>query len=141
MIDVKYVAGPSALTPIKATVGSAGYNVYSTEKKIIPAFGRDVVSLGLNFEIQPEYYGKIFSHSSLIKNHFVTVGVGVIDSDFRGTVQVLLVNHSRNDFTVHIGQRIAQIVSHKCEDVNFIKSETLSRTIRDVSAFGSTGKF
>ena len=96
MIDVKNVAGPSALNPIKATVGSAGYDGYSTEKKIIPASGRDVVPLGLNFEIQPGYYGKIFPRSSLIEKHFVTVDAGVIGSDFRGTGQVLLVNYSRN---------------------------------------------
>ena len=95
----------------------------------------------MNFEIQPGYYGKIFPRSSLIKNHFVTVDAGVIDSDFRGTVQVLLVNHSRNDFTIHIGQRIAQIVFHTCEDVNFVKSEILSRIVRHVGAFGSTGEF
>ena len=95
----------------------------------------------MNFEIESGYYGKIFLHSSLIKDHFVSVDAGVIDSDFRGCVQVLMVNHSRNDFVVHVAQRIAQIVFHKCEDVNFIKSNTLSKTVRDVGAFGSTGKF
>ena len=87
MINVSYVASPSAITPIKTTTGSAGYDIYSIEKKVIPAFERDVVSLRLNFEIPSGYYGKIFPRSSLIKDHFVSVDAGVIDSDFRGCVK------------------------------------------------------
>ena len=130
MINVNYVASPSAVTPIKATTGSAGYDVYSIEKKVIPAFWRGAASLGLNFEIPSGYYSKIFRRSCLIKDHLVSVDAQVIDPDFRGCVQVLMINHSRNDFVVHVGQRIAQIVFHKCEGVNFIKSNTLSKTVR-----------
>ena len=95
----------------------------------------------MNFEIPSGYYGKIFPRSSPVKEHFVTVDAGVIDSDFRGCINVLMINHSRNDFIVHIGQRIAQIVFHKCEDVKFIKTKTLSETERGIGSFGSTGKF
>ena len=52
-----------------------------------------------------------------------------------------MINHLRNDFLVHIGQRIAQIVFHKCKDVKFIKTKTLSETVRGVGGFRSTGKF
>ena len=52
-----------------------------------------------------------------------------------------MINHSRNDFIVYIGQRIAQIVFHKCEDVKFIKIKSLSETERGIGGFGSTGKF
>ena len=93
MINVNYVASHSAITPMKATTGSAGYDVYSIEKNVIPAFGRDVVSLGLNFEIPSGYYGQIFPRSSLIKEYFVTVDSGVIDSGFCGSVEVLMINH------------------------------------------------
>ena len=95
----------------------------------------------MNFEIPSGYYGKIFPPSSLIKEYFVTVDAAVIDLDFCGSVYVLMINHLRNDFLVHIGQRIAQIVFHKCKDVKFIKTKTLSETVRGVGGFRSTGKF
>ena len=95
----------------------------------------------MNFGTPSGCYGKISLRSSLIKEHFVTVDAGVIDSDFRGCINVLIINHLRNDFIVHIGQRIAQIVFHKCEDVKFIKTKTLSETERGIGSFGSTGKF
>ena len=90
-------------------------------------------------EIPHGYFGKIYPRSSLLKNNFVSCDAGVIDSDFCGTILVLMTNNSNISLVVNEGQGIAQIVFHKKEEVIFRKVKCLDLTERRAGGFGSTG--
>ena len=87
------------------------------------------------------YYGRVLPRSSLALNHFVDFGGGVIDSDFRGDLLVIIFNHSKHPFEVNIGNKVAQIVFRKCETSIFIEEKTdLSKTLRGIGGFRLSGK-
>ena len=90
-------------------------------------------------EIPFGYFGKVYSRSSLLKNYFVSCDTGVIDSDFRGTVLILMANNSKDPIPIKAGQRTAQIVFHKKEEVLSKKVACLNSTERGTGGFGSTG--
>lgn len=92
-------------------------------------------------EIPPTHYGRIAPRSSLAHKHCIDVMAGVIDSDFRGNVGVILINHSKeNDYVVEEGDKIAQIIFERIDTPNFIEKEELGETKRGEGGFGSTGK-
>ena len=71
----------------------------------------DLYSLDLRWAIPTGSFGKLFPHSSILKDHLVTVDAGVIDADFRGVVQALFVNHhSKKTYPLRTGDRIAQVI-------------------------------
>ena len=110
-IEIKYFEeSVFAKEPVKATEGSAGYDLFTAEAKTIVPNSSQIVCLDLRWAIPKGFFGKVFPRSSLIKNHNVRVDAGLIDSDYRGLVYVLLCNHSKKDFTVRTGDRIAQAV-------------------------------
>ena len=87
------------------------------------------------------FYGKIFPPSGLLKNHFIACDGGVIDADYRGEVDVLMINHSGSYYTVRFGDRVAQIVLMKKYDFEFERVSELSLlggTTRGENGFGST---
>ena len=89
------------------------------------------------------FYAKTFPCSALLKQHLVTCDAGVVDADYRGSVEVWLINHHPHDvFTVRTGDRIAQIAFMKIFDVIFQKVSDpalLGRTKPGSGGFGSTG--
>ena len=88
------------------------------------------------------YYGQIFPCSGLLRDHFITCDSGVVDADYRGTVVVLLINHSSEYYTIQVGDRIGQMVFMKIFDANFeevAEPDLLGKT-NDMGGFGSTGK-
>ena len=131
-----------AKEPCWATEGSAGYDLYVAETKTFLPNSADSVSIELRWAIPSKFFGKIFPRSSILKDHLVTVDAGVIDSDFRGIVEALLVNYSKKTYTVCNGGRIAQVVFIENYDVNFqkvTKKSLLGITKRGSHGFGSTG--
>ena len=94
-------------------------------------------------EIPKGFYGKIFPRSGLLKQHLITCDAGVIDADFRGSVEVLIINHHPRDvYTVRTGDRIAHVVfMKKCDAIfeNVSDPALLGRTKRGSGGFGSTG--
>ena len=84
------------------------------------------------------YFGKIYPHSGLLVNYSVSCDGGVIDSGYRGTAKAIMTNHSEVPYEISIGQRIAQLIFHKVEQVSFIKADTLTETQRQCGDFGST---
>ena len=108
-ITVKYFEETDfAKEPCQATEGSAGYDLYAAEPKSFLPSSADTISLDLRWAIPTGFFGKLFPRSSLLKNHLVTVDAGVIDTNFRGIVQALLVNHHcKKTYTVRTGGRIA----------------------------------
>ena len=101
------------------------------------------ISLAFRFAIPKGFYGNIFPRSGLFKDHLITCDAGVLDSDFRGIVQVLMMNHHpEKTFTVRTGDRIAQCVFMKKYNVEFEKFSgmaLLGNTKRGADGFGSTG--
>ena len=77
--------------------------------------------------------------SGLAVKNFIDVGAGVIDSDYRGEIKVLLFNHSETDFQVNVNDRIAQIIIEKIAETKLVKIQTLTETERGEGGFGSTG--
>ena len=72
--------------------------------------------------------------------HFIDVGAGVVDSDFRSSVLVVLFNHHREPFHVGVGDRIAQLIVEKISTPKLVEVNELDETERGAGSFGSTGK-
>ena len=141
-IEVKYPVGNNskhAKEPKKATSGSAGYNFFAADEKMLLPRCVTPITIELKMEIPCGYFGKLYPRSSLFKNYFVSCDTGVIDSDFRGTVLILMTSNSKDPILIKAGQRIAQIVFHKKEEVMFKNVGCLSSSERGAGGFGSTG--
>ena len=92
-------------------------------------------------EIPVRYEGQVRPRSGLAIKSGITVlnSPGTIDADYRGEVKVILINLSDVDFVIKSGDRIAQLVVAKCEQMEVIEIETLSETERGAGGFGHTG--
>jgi dUTP pyrophosphatase len=132
-----------AKTPLRATSGSAGADLCAClEADVIIASGeRKLIPTGIAVEIPVGYGGFVFARSSLGKRGIALANsVGVIDSDYRGEMGMLLINHSGEGFIVKNGDRIAQLVIIPVCAADFIEDESLTETERGTGGFGSTGK-
>ena len=123
--------------------GAAGMDIRAfIEAEItIPPMGRAKIPTGLFVEIPQGYEAQIRPRSGLAARQGVTVlnAPGTIDSDYRGEVEVLLVNLGDEPFTVKNGDRIAQMVISPVSRANFSEVKSLSETDRGNGGFGSTG--
>ena len=89
-ITVKhYAESEYAKEPYQASEDAAGHELFAAETKTLLPKSTDTISLDLRWAIQSGFYGKVFPRSGILKEHFVTIDAGVIDSDFRGIIQVL----------------------------------------------------
>ena len=117
--------------------------MFAAETKTLLPKSTDTISLDLRWAIQSGFYGNVFPRSGILKEHFVTIDAGVINSDFREIIQVLLANHHHEKtFTVRAEDRIAQVVFMEKFNVNFHKVSDpalLGKTKRGYDGFGSTG--
>ena len=109
-IIVKYFEeSEPARQPKCATAGSAGYDLFTAQAMTLLPSTCASVSLDCIWEIPKGFYGKIYLRSSLVKK-MITVDAGLINSDYRGIVEMLIVNHSEATFAVRVGDRVAQVV-------------------------------
>ena len=131
---------PDARLPTLATVGSAGYDLYSPVETVVPAQSQILIPTGLAMAIPTGHYGKVASRSSLSLKFGIEVGAGVIDESYRGNVGVLLRNLSNTDYPVLKGDRIAQLILHKISTPSVEEVDELDSTERGTGGFGSTGK-
>jgi len=130
--------------PAYATSHSAGADLYAAvefDLTIKPGESA-MVPTGLHFEIPEGFEVQVRPRSGLAAKNQVTVlnSPGTIDSDYRGEVKVILINHGKAPFIVKRGDRIAQMVVGKVEQASFEKADSLSETSRGHGGFGSTGK-
>ena len=134
--------GPKVL-PEYATKGSAGLDVMAAihEPISIGPGERILVPSGFKLEIPVEYEVQIRPRSGLAIKHGITVlnSPGTIDSDYRGEIGIILINHSKNKFIVNPKDRIAQMVICKVTKMNLVKVSLLNNTERGSGGFGSTG--
>ena len=128
-----------AKLPRRATATSAGLDLYSAEDVEVMPQSRLVVSTGLKVAIPAGHYGRVAPRSSLALKE-VDVMAGVVDSDYRGIVGVVLFNNATEPFVVARGDRIAQLIVEKISILEPIQIVSLGDTARGQGGFGSTGK-
>jgi dUTP pyrophosphatase len=135
---------PDVSLPVQAHDDDAGYDLCAREDAhIVAGGGRVLVPTGLAVAIPPGYAGLVLPRSGLAMKHGVTVSnaPGLIDPQYRGELKVLLVNTDPSeDYDVHRGDRIAQLVIQKVEYVEWLEVDQLDETKRDAFGFGSTGR-
>lgn len=107
----------------------------------IPPGGHVAVPTGLCIALEPDMEAQVRPRSGLAARHGVTVlnSPGTIDCDYRGEIQVLLINHGREVFAVERGTRIAQLVVAPVVRARLVETQTLTSTARGSGGFGSTG--
>lgn len=131
--------------PARETDGAAGMDLLAAVEEDSPLGlspgERRLIPTGLILELPPGYEGQVRPRSGLAFRHGITVlnAPGTVDADYRGEVQVLLINLGRETFTITRGMRIAQLVVAKVELAALYETDVVSATIRGAGGFGSTG--
>lgn len=135
---------PGAQPPTYMTVGSAGADLYAclAEPITIPSGKYAAVPTGVSIQLPDGYEGQIRPRSGLARKNGITIlnAPGTIDSDYRGEIVVLLINHGQEDYTIEHGDRIAQLVIGSVLHAEFCIADSLSTTERNIEGFGHTGK-
>lgn len=129
--------------PGYATNAAAGMDLRANlnEPIILKSLERALVATGLFIELPVGAEAQIRPRSGLAFKHGLTVlnSPGTIDADYRGEIKVILVNLSKEDFTINDGERIAQMVIAKHEQAEWVEVEQLMETERGAGGFGHTG--
>jgi dUTP pyrophosphatase len=141
-VNVKKLRHNAAL-PNYETDGASGMDVCACLETPVTAASGAIVTIptGLAFEIPRGYEMQVRPRSGLARKHGITVinSPGTIDSDYRGELAIVLINLSGEAFTIHNGDRIAQLVFAPVVYATVIESRQLSETNRGSGGFGSTG--
>jgi len=131
--------------PAYQSAAAAGFDLIAAVPADAPltiAPGRyAAVPTGIAIALPPGTEAQVRPRSGLARNHGVTVlnAPGTVDADYRGEVQVLLINHGNEPFTITRGVRIAQLVVGQVARATLREVETLDETVRGAGGFGSTG--
>ena len=129
--------------PKYETEGAAGLDLcaFLDSDITIPPLGRVKIPTGLRMEIPEGYEGQVRPRSGLAIKQGITVlnSPGTIDSDYRGDVEIILVNLSDKDVIIKDGQRIAQLVIAQVVRTQITEAHSLQETKRGTGGFGSTG--
>ena len=128
--------------PSYATPGAAGMDVVAAENYVLAPGARHAVATGFRVAIPEGYEIQVRPRSGLVFKHGVSVPntPGTIDSDYRGELKVLMINHGSEPFAVRRGERIAQLVPAVVTLATFDEVDELSETDRGHGGFGSTGQ-
>ena len=105
--------GENGFLPVRGTAESAGYDLFSPYEEIIPANSTLTIKLDIYIQLEPGTYGQLHMRSSLARDAGLTVLGGVIDSDYRGEIQVMIRNLNASPYVVKKAQKIAQIVINR----------------------------
>ncbi|HEY0394845.1 MAG TPA: dUTP diphosphatase [Candidatus Elarobacter sp.] len=140
---VRLPEGEGLPLPAYMTGGAAGADVVAAvrEDLVVVPGGRALVPTGFALEIPDGFEVQIRPRSGLAAKHGVTLlnSPGTIDSDYRGPVGIVLVNHGAEPFVVRRGDRIAQLVVAPVVQAAFREVEALAASARGEGGFGSTG--
>ncbi len=131
---------PDAKSPTYAHEGDAGFDLFSVETVTILPGERYSIDTGVAFEIPKGYVGLIWDKSGISQVHGLKNLGGVIDSGYRGSVKVGLVNLSDKPYTFEKGHKTGQMLVQKIEVADFIEVDDLGETERGEGGFGSSGK-
>lgn len=143
MLNIKVVNTGHQPLPAYATHQSAGLDLRAnlSEPIVLHPLERALVPTGLHIVLPDGYEAQVRPRSGLALKHGITVlnTPGTIDADYRGELKVLLVNFSNDDFVVNDGERIAQMVVARYEQVQFETVSVLDETERGEGGYGHTG--
>ena len=128
-----------AITPTKANSSDAGFDLYASHGTILQKRAHKLIKTGIAMEIPRGYVGLIWPRSGLAYKHGLDVFAGVIDSEYRGDVGVILYNSQYGNYSISKGDRIAQIILQKVEDFELVEVSELNDTDRHEKGFGSSG--
>lgn len=143
-VNIKILGKPGAVMPAYETEGAAGMDLraFLPADVAIPQFGRAKIPTGLFMEIPAGYEGQVRPRSGLAVKYGVTVlnAPGTIDCDYRGEVEIILINLGADSFNVKNGDRIAQLVIAPVTRAAIQETGSLNETKRGAGGFGSTGQ-
>lgn len=144
MLTIKVINQSKHALPEYATAQAAGLDLKANinEPIVLKSLQRQLIPTGLFIELPNSFEAQIRPRSGLAFKNGITVlnSPGTIDADYRGEIKVLLVNLSDTDFTINDGERIAQMVIAKHEQINWQQVTILEESNRGAGGFGSTGK-
>lgn len=137
---MKILLDKGAHVPIRAHKTDAGMDLYAMDTKTLKMLDSACFDTGVHIQLPPNTYGKIESKSGLNVKHGIVSCGGVIDEGYIGSIVVKLYNFGHEDYEVHIGDKIAQLVIMPClyESVEVV--DKLEDTNRGNNGFGSTGR-
>lgn len=143
-MQIKVINQSKHPLPAYQTAFSAGLDLRANldSPVVLEPLERTLIGTGLYIELPTGYEAQIRPRSGLAYKHGVSVlnSPGTIDADYRGEIKVLLVNLSKEAFTINDGERIAQMVVAKHEQIQWEEALDLSQTERGAGGYGSTGK-
>jgi dUTP pyrophosphatase len=143
-MQVKVINQSRHPLPAYQTVLSAGLDLRANleDPVVLHPLERKLIGTGLFIELPAGYEAQIRPRSGMAYKHGISVlnSPGTIDADYRGEIKVLLVNLSHEAFTVNDGERIAQMVVAKHEQIHWEEALDLSQTERGSGGYGSTGR-
>ena len=142
-MNVQIINKSKHALPHYETTGSAGMDLRAniTEPITLKPLDRAIIKTGLFIALPQGFEAQVRPRSGLAAKKGITVlnSPGTVDADYRGEIGVILVNLSNNDFIIEDGERIAQMVIAKHEQVSWKEVEVLEETDRGAGGFGSTG--
>lgn len=143
MVEIRVVNKGRQPLPAYATKQSAGLDLRADidEDVILQPLQRQLIPTGLHIALPEGYEAQVRPRSGLALKHGVTVlnTPGTIDADYRGEIGVVLVNLSQDSFTVHPGERVAQLVVARYEQADLVSVDVLDETERGERGYGHTG--
>jgi dUTP pyrophosphatase len=131
-----------SMVPLYAKPGDAGADLRASHDAVIPAGERMLIKTGCSLALPGGYVGLVHPRSGLALNHGITVlnSPGTIDAGYRGEIMVTLFNSSKEDFSISVGDRIAQLLIQQVIKADFIRVQSLPQSDRGDSGYGSSGK-
>ena len=143
MINLSVINKSNNPLPKYQTKQSAGVDLcaFLSSDLVLKPNDRRLIGTGLHIALPDGYEAQIRSRSGLAFKHGITIinSPGTIDADYRGEIKIALINHSNEDFVIKNGDRIAQMVISKYEQISFSLTESLDETERGEGGYGHTG--
>ena len=143
-MTVKIINNSPFPLPQYETSGSAGMDLraYLEEPITLGPLERSMIPTGLSIELPTGFEAQIRPRSGMAAKRGLTLlnSPGTIDSDYRGEIKCIVVNLSNESQTIEPGERIAQMVIARYEQITWQQTEQLSESVRGAGGFGSTGK-
>ena len=142
-VSIKIKSGGEDIPlPRYMSAAAAGMDIHAAvdDEIVIPPGERVLVSTGIAIALPEGFEAQIRPRSGLAIKHGVTIlnAPGTIDSDYRGEIKIIMINHGREPFTIRKGDRIAQMVVHRVARISWVICEGLDETARGEGGFGHT---
>lgn len=141
MTTINITLDPGGIQPCRATPGSGAFDMHALIGGILPSGGRALVDTGVHIELPEGYAAEIQPRSGLAARSGISIlnSPGLIDSDYRGSIKVILHNTDRDRFRWQSGDRVAQMKIIQLPEVSLKVSDSLDSTDRGDGGLGSTG--